>query len=707
MRNFGKLKLKIVPLTISLVFLLNSTGHGIELSYSFHLRTQLLTTSDKDNDRLKKTLSIISNNDSGNLLPVISIKEEGVRQTGLHAKGYQNINDIVIKEMDEDAKKPMLEILCEANTLQEKKIKDVQTELMRNNWWLQNELREKGLPDERVSILIDDKCPIDIYNWSDEKLTDQQINTIARNLALFSIIKDGKALAKYRYILLDREQKKNPNSGEPLNGYGYYDHIRLYPNAFRYISHRVGGVSNLEGTVIHELSHCIADDIINEWFNKFGWGIARGENITLPSGEKSPFKLKEGFKERCVTSYAALLPSDDICESMVAAIKNPEIMDKEKLKDLQQAFLGPLRDYNKVIAVKFERYYGKDLSLPILESPVRFKARKSNLSSVVIKTIASRQKIKPLKDLTWEDDEDIMVYFRALPVAVGVFRRLQVSLEELRVMAGDQSPLELFNSTADSISPFGSDWGGTLKGTLALKKICGETEASSWFVYPEQLQKIGKAAKELIRLNPNKSITIYNYGSAGGGETYGIAINLKEKIPQQDFKIVGLDLNKQSIDKLDFIREQDVPKMLRTSIEKYFHELIPNLLNQRILELKPEFVNLAELKQADIRDVAANIEEINIIVANGFLGADIQGDALVSVLEDISSKLSRGGYLFVENSQYHNYKYKNIFFDSIAKHVKSGAFIEIEPGIYRVPLKKSIADQLNAKPGSSALKNSL
>jgi len=208
-------------------------------------------------------------------------------------------------------------------------------------WWLKVPYwKNKGKPKEQISLKIDGYL-IDIYNWR-EGLTEEEIKTINSVLRLFLKIANGEAVKNSRYILIDDVQKINPYSGKEQNGerQGYSNNTTiLYPNAFRQISHRVEDVFNLEGTMIYELTHGITDKIINEWKEEFGWKEASSPRV-CPGGAIVYFEVED--PSRCPTKYATFNPGDDIADSMVVALKNPEILDKGRYEFLKNTFLRDL-----------------------------------------------------------------------------------------------------------------------------------------------------------------------------------------------------------------------------------------------------------------------------------------------------------------------------------------------------------------------------
>jgi len=293
---------------------------------------------------------------------------------------YQDINDIALVEVSagEEGFESAMPVTCGAEDTIDV-IKDkLRMQLTRDNWWLNPKWTEKGLPKEQISIKVREHT-VTIYNWNEQLLSEEQISQISSVLSEFAMIAGGAALSEVSYILIDNVQEKNPKSGEDINGFRseYDNSIYLYPRAVSPIEHRVNGVTNLEGTLIHELSHCLTDIINdNEWARQFGWKhLKPGSGRILPGGFYSLWELKN--PEKAVTNYAGGNdPGEDICDSMVAALRNHEILDKERLDYLTQKLkLHPAIKINEPdISVK--RFQGSHISLPTLQSPIKFKRKR-------------------------------------------------------------------------------------------------------------------------------------------------------------------------------------------------------------------------------------------------------------------------------------------------------------------------------------------
>ena len=225
---------------------------------------------------------------------------------------------------------------------------------------------DKGQPKEQFDIAFGERR-IDVANFSDVVLTEDQLFSLGKVISGFTQIKNGECFDKIRSILIDDVQPFDPETKAGVNGMGVEKDdgiIKLYPRALEPISHRVEGVSNFEGTLVHEFTHAlVGKEISNEWKRRFGWkvnqkkwdkikrlGLIEELNATPQKdwGNLHPdiFNLVRVWEtdepQRCVTDYAKLGPEDDIAESMVAAVCNPEVLDKRRLFFLQDKFLSDI-----------------------------------------------------------------------------------------------------------------------------------------------------------------------------------------------------------------------------------------------------------------------------------------------------------------------------------------------------------------------------
>lgn len=249
----------------------------------------------------------------------------------------------------------------------------VQENVRKGNWWLQDEWRMKGLPVEEV-VMSSPAGRIEVFNYN-RVLEQRHLDELREVMAIFSQVNGGSVFRGVRYILIDHVGHRSADSGEEASGYGEISckAIRLYPQALQGISHRVPDVTNFLGTLIHEFSHfLITGSMQTGWCHLFGWEYRREER-TLPGGAKTNYWITQ--PERCVTSYATLRPTEDICDSTVAALKNPEMLDQRKRQFLiDNLCLPSLREAS--IPVEIKRLGGNSIVLPHVKQPVRYKVVK-------------------------------------------------------------------------------------------------------------------------------------------------------------------------------------------------------------------------------------------------------------------------------------------------------------------------------------------
>ena len=255
----------------------------------------------------------------------------------------------------------------------QEKIEENLIEILKKERWFLKEYWRNKKTQEVIEIHCGEKS-IEIFNFGKE-LEDWQVEEITNAIRNYNTTKDYNVFGKVHYILVDNEQPINPRTNQPMNGYGELgigEAIILYPSALEQKDHRVPKVSNLEGTVIHELSHTIAvDTLIDDWRKIFGW-----------TKLEKPEKLAGGFYqtekssnlERCITDYAQTAADEDICESMVGALKNPDALDKEKIEYIRtKLLLSPNKNESDETDISIVKKKGEETKFPEIEQPIRYK----------------------------------------------------------------------------------------------------------------------------------------------------------------------------------------------------------------------------------------------------------------------------------------------------------------------------------------------
>jgi hypothetical protein len=283
---------------------------------------------------------------------------------------FQTIDDISFKEVSEGDGKYEDAIQIYSNTNQALEEQAYES-LKEKNWALQEYWQKKGAPTEEILIKNSNGLSLNLYNFGKE-LSSQQEKEIIDAINKMAYLVPKEEQSKVRYILIDNEQATNPNDNSAQNGASASktNSIILYPQALKNISHRVEGVSNLTGTVIHELSHGYLEKLILEaWKKEFEWKHS-DVDIILPSGNMQ-FETTS-HPENCVTEYAKYSPKEDIVESMVAALENPDLLDSKRLEFITKQIIGNKKPET---TIPTEKLTGKNITLPRITDDVFYKVK--------------------------------------------------------------------------------------------------------------------------------------------------------------------------------------------------------------------------------------------------------------------------------------------------------------------------------------------
>lgn len=245
--------------------------------------------------------------------------------------------------------------------------------MLENKHWFLKEYWQKKKPQEVIEIHCGEKS-MEIFNFGKD-LLDWQIEEITNAIKVYNIKMNDIVFGKVRQILINDDQWVNLRTGKPMNGIGERgtgEAIVLFPSALEQKDHRVPNVSNLEGTVIHELSHTIADGALtDEWRKIFGWTkLEKPEKLV---GGYYQFE-KSADTKRCITDYAETAADEDICESMVGALLNPNALDKEKLEYIRGKILLQQENSDKekpfISVIKKKE---SEMTFPKIQEPVKYK----------------------------------------------------------------------------------------------------------------------------------------------------------------------------------------------------------------------------------------------------------------------------------------------------------------------------------------------
>lgn len=227
----------------------------------------------------------------------------------------------------------------------EELVERVRKEHENKQWYTIEHWRLKGEPVEQVDFMVGDKT-ITLYSWmKDKKLSDDQLSKMGTTLSELSS-KFPKVLDQINWILVEDVQPPSVLGDDelyPTNGTAMSEHhaFRYMPRGLETFPHRVKKTSNLEGTLVHELGHLIQKDFEEEWRQNYQWQFCYDhesdwEIRELPNGEKKWFNKESGEMspqgqfaiqpEQCVTGYAKQNMGEDICDSLVAYIFDPDLL---------------------------------------------------------------------------------------------------------------------------------------------------------------------------------------------------------------------------------------------------------------------------------------------------------------------------------------------------------------------------------------------
>ncbi len=281
---------------------------------------------------------------------------------------YEEIADLQFQNIDSPPAPSILNIAA----FPDDNDKIIRTKLLqettRRNWWLQEYWRKKGTPQEQF-VINTPKGILQVFNFNPRALSQEQLKQLQETVQFFLTISGGLLFNKVKFILIDDIQATNIQAGEDSNGYGLLPEmaVKLYPRALDSTPHRVPGVSNFQGTLIHEFTEFLTDQSQKEWKAIFWQHSERP--VVLPGGTQTSEVPIE--PSRCVTSYAAFRVRDDIADSMVALLKHPDLLDLEKAQLLREGLEIP-NDFHPQ-QITSARLTGNEIKLPQVEQPVKYR----------------------------------------------------------------------------------------------------------------------------------------------------------------------------------------------------------------------------------------------------------------------------------------------------------------------------------------------
>ena len=205
-------------------------------------------------------------------------------------------------------------------------------------WWFGKEMAEK---DEIIEQMKFEN--INIYNFFRPLKIDEK-NKIKDGLEFLKNIKP-ELLSTFENIIIRGTDGYNNQANNNLLGYSFSEarSINMYPETFSESrERRIPEISNLELITVHEPTHHIIKnnvDMLNQWKKDFNWCDNDDSEIRLEDGVTKKREIAEQ-PERCITDYAQVNATEDICESMAALYAGTSRLDDEKKKFIMKKYFN-------------------------------------------------------------------------------------------------------------------------------------------------------------------------------------------------------------------------------------------------------------------------------------------------------------------------------------------------------------------------------
>ncbi len=290
----------------------------------------------------------------------------------------QTVDDLSFEEVqsaEADPETVMEAVKWDENDSPEKMVEQVKESLQAHHWWLNKEWQEKGIPHEQLNVRVGE-LNIDVYNYG-QNLTPEQIAEIQQTLGALAQIPLPDRLKEVKYIVISDQENYNHKNNENMRGLARRGQqmFVLYPRAMSSEPHRIPNTSGFKGTVIHEFGHTFQQDgtFLQDWKKTFGWEYLPDDQVDW--SKEVPKRTVVADPARCVSDYARFEAEEDICESLVAAISNPEVLDPERLKFIQDRWLK--QPHASAPEVQIEHKTGVDVELPTISTQIKYKTRMS------------------------------------------------------------------------------------------------------------------------------------------------------------------------------------------------------------------------------------------------------------------------------------------------------------------------------------------
>ncbi|HAZ28552.1 MAG TPA: hypothetical protein DCY48_02120 [Candidatus Magasanikbacteria bacterium] len=212
-----------------------------------------------------------------------------------------------------------------------------------DQYWYADEVWEQEDLKERFCIDLEEH-KIDVFVFGDDIKTEQRDLIVQSIERVYNLLggQDREAWDLESIQILARENKNLKNNQLMRGGeYPVQKRFELFTPGIALAPYREGELpcSELEGTLIHELTHMVLENRLAQLWEgtDLGWrSVEPDELIELPGGAHTSFYNER--PQECPTSYACLQGDDDRAESVIAYIFSPDTLDPKRKKILDQVF---------------------------------------------------------------------------------------------------------------------------------------------------------------------------------------------------------------------------------------------------------------------------------------------------------------------------------------------------------------------------------
>ena len=240
-------------------------------------------------------------------------------------------------------------------------------------WWLGKKMKDRDVPRTQVVFEFSSDLSITLYAYADLPLNEGQLAGVSRALTWYATVAGGEqVLQKIKWIVLTDNEIVNVKSGGFQRAETFFNQsvtffTRVGSSTESYERIPQTDVSMIEAVTLHEYAHAIMDQyafdrtLREDWKRQFAWKYL-DEPKKLAGGMEVMYACDE--PERCINEYARSDPSEDFCESLVAAVYAPQSLDPIRLQMLQERILNKSKQGSAVALPNITTMSGGEVRLP-------------------------------------------------------------------------------------------------------------------------------------------------------------------------------------------------------------------------------------------------------------------------------------------------------------------------------------------------------